>query len=478
MTLLVKGVQVLGASKPLPKQVDIFVSGGKISAIGNFPHKGADEVIDGQGAYVSQGFIEVSAESDHDLSLFQEPDQQKYLAQGVTTIVCGQGGSSLAPLLYGTLESIRKWVDPRLNVNWSTVKEFLSTLEKKPLGVNFATLVGHSTIRRALIGDELRDLTKNELAVFGGVLERALREGGFGLSVGLATAHTKGTSYPELKTLAKIVKNYDGLYATSLRKPATLLDSMNETVRVAQETGVKTIVSNFLPHEKEGKEYKQAVAILDALPKETPFYFNISLLEADVVPLYQFLPEWAQKGSLEEMNGRLRDEWLTPRIVKDLTAIRPEHFKITRAVRHEALSGRTLQDFMALYSLKNTKAALLKLMLITDLKCVIEYKNTDSKLLRTALQHPRSIPTSDFTKYLSWVANGLLPLEEAIKKITTLPAQLLNIPGRTGVKEGNAADLVGFKNEEIKFVVVNGRLAFKDGALSDLRAGEILRHKK
>src|SRR3989338_776433 len=177
MTLLIKNVQPIGAGNKLPERTDIFISGDKISAFGNFSSKGADETIDGQGAYVSPGFIDVNTDSDHYLTLFDDPAQEDFLKQGVTTIIGGQCGSSLAPLIYGSLESIRKWTDiGKMNVNWNSAKEYLNELERRRLGVNFGTLIGHSTIRRALVGESQRTLTKNELKVFNETLKRTMGE--------------------------------------------------------------------------------------------------------------------------------------------------------------------------------------------------------------------------------------------------------------------------------------------------------------
>ncbi len=123
MTLLIKNVQFIGADKPREGKVDVFVVGDKISAIGELGDKKADQVIEGQGAYLMPGFIDVHTTSDHYLSLFDYPSQEDFLRQGVTTIVGGHCGSSLAPLLYGSLESIRKWAAiDQVNVNWHTVK--------------------------------------------------------------------------------------------------------------------------------------------------------------------------------------------------------------------------------------------------------------------------------------------------------------------------------------------------------------------
>ena len=139
MTLLIKNVRVLGGVKEFPDLCDVFVTDDKIAAIGNFPDKKADEVLDGQGAYLSPGFIDINTDSDHYLTLFDHPSQEDFLRQGVTTIFGGMCGSSLAPLLYGTLESVRKWggSEDYGNVDWHTMGEFLETLNKRPLAVNF-----------------------------------------------------------------------------------------------------------------------------------------------------------------------------------------------------------------------------------------------------------------------------------------------------------------------------------------------------
>ncbi len=174
MTLIIKNVQPLGSTRKLPPQIDIFISGDKISAFGSFSSKGADETIDGKGAYISPGFIDVNTDSDHYLTLFDDPAQEDFLTQGVTTIIGGQCGSSLAPLIHGSLKSLRKWTDVgHINVDWNSVKDYLSVLEKRHPGVNFGTLIGHSTIRRSIIGESQRNLTKNEFKVFDEILKRA-----------------------------------------------------------------------------------------------------------------------------------------------------------------------------------------------------------------------------------------------------------------------------------------------------------------
>ena len=246
--LLIKGGNIIdGTGKPAYK-ADVLVSQDKISAIGVFPKKEGVPVIDALGLNVVPGFIDVNTNVDHDLSLFSDPVQSRYLLQGVTTLIGGHCGSSLAPLLYGSLESIRKWANPdQINVNWRSVKDFLATLAVRKIGVNFGTLVGHGTVRRALIGEDKRDLTDNELAVFENILTKALEEGALGLSTGLGYSHSNSVPYSEIKTLAKIVAKFDGVYSTHLRDEDNLEKSIQEIIELTKEVRLNAIISHLRP---------------------------------------------------------------------------------------------------------------------------------------------------------------------------------------------------------------------------------------
>ncbi len=510
MTLLIKNVKILGGAGKYTEPADVFVSGDKISAIGNFSNKNADEVIEGNGAYLAPGFIDVNTDSDHYLSLFDYPQQDDFIKQGVTTIIGGMCGSSLAPLLYGSLESIRKWGDiNKVNVNWHTMAEFLALLDKKPLAVNFATLVGHSTIRRAIVGEHLRDLVKSELEVFGATLRRALEEGSFGLSTGLSYVHEFRTSYPEIKFLAKIVKSYNGVYATHLRRGGDgLLSSVEETIKVAKDSGAKTTISHFMPLVGAEKQYEEALAKIESLPGTQDFNFDVYPYDTSLLALYTFLPLWVQSGNREAMLANIKDEWLRPKIEKDMAKINPENFVVANTPHHDFLVGRSLKDLSKIYNIPDYRSTLLKLMEVTELKATVFYKNINKNSINLAIKSPRSLiatnaasfvesgralkperAISTFTKFLSMtVPEKIMPLEEAIKKITLEPARKFDLIGRGVIKEGNFADLTlfslgeqaenvaGRKNAEIKAVVVNGGVVLKDGGTTGRLSGRALRH--
>src|SRR3989344_4237873 len=139
--ILIKQAQIVDGSGKKSYRADVLIDGQKISAIGNFANKKADVVIDAVGATVAPGFIDLHTHSDHYLSLFTYPSQKDFLLQGVTTIVGGHDGVSLAPLLYGSLHSLRRWAHTEgVNVDWHTVEELRKVLQRLSFGVNFATL--------------------------------------------------------------------------------------------------------------------------------------------------------------------------------------------------------------------------------------------------------------------------------------------------------------------------------------------------
>jgi len=510
MSLLVRNVQIVGGDQKYPDRIDVFINNNKISAIGNFPNKGADEVLDGQRAYLSPGFIDVNTDSDHYLSLFDYPEQEDFLRQGVTTIAGGMCGSSLAPLIYGGLESVQKWGDIRkVNVDWHTVDSFLKLLEKRSLAVNFVTLAGHSTIRRDIVGEQIRALTKNELLVFERALRQALEEGAFGMSTGLGYVHGHKTPYPELKFLANIVKEYNGVYATHLRETGKgIEESVDETIRLTQETGVKTLISHFLPIVGSEKEYRRALDKIKTLPQELDFHFDLYPSDTSVFAMYTFLPDWAKSGGRDKMLADIRDEWKQPRIVKDFQDIDAENFTVAQAPGKEFLVGRSLQDLCSIYNTADCKTALLRLMLATELRGIIFYKNINGSLIEQAIVHPKSLIASNaasypydgrvlkperavstFTKFLTMVARDkIMPLEEAINKITAEPARKFGLQGRGKIKEGNFADLTLFsfkespaaagKRAEIHAVVVNGKVVLRDGGFRSSFNGRALRHRR
>lgn len=493
--ILIKGIEIIdGSGKPAVRG-DVLIQDDKISAIGSFPNKSADVVIDGLGQQLTPGFIDVNTDSDHYLSLFTNPPQKDFLSQGVTTIIGGNCGSSLAPLLYGSLESIRKWTNTnQINVDWHTMAEFFNILGRAPIGVNFGTLVGHSTIRRAILGEDIRDLTANELEVFKKSLKQSLEDGALGMSTGLGYVHTRQTPYDEIKALVEIVKSYNGVYATHLRNERENLSSaVVETIKTTRETGVRTIISHFRPLIGYEAGYQESVKLLNEIT-DLDIHFDLYPFDMSVIPLYTMLPLWAQTKNLETMVENLKNPDLKAKILAEVPPPQPDDIVVAYAEGSNYLAGKTIGQLAENYAF-NTHEALVSLMTLTKLKAVIFYRNINLEMVLQAMTNPRAIISSNaasiieskqmvkherfyntFPKFLEIIlANKSLPLEAAIQKITSVPAQVLNLKQRGLIKEGYFADLVMLKDGKVSSVFVNGKSVILDGKFQEILAGKILK---
>lgn len=480
MTVLIKNALVFDGSGKPPFKSDIFVNHGRINRLGSFPHKSAEKVIDCRGMMTTPGFIDINSDADHHLTLFSDPSQSNLLKQGITTIIGGNGGSSLAPLIDGSLRSIRKWADPSsMNVDWRSVREFLKILSQQKLGVNFGTLIGHSTIRRAIIGEDLRDLTEKELKVFNYVLEEGLKEGAFGFSTGLNYAHSHNVSYQEIEELVKTTAKFKGIYATHLRSytdgfPAAI----DETLNIAKSIGVSVEINHFQPLIGWEKDYLEAISLIENERTRANIHFDLCPTQFSLVEIYTLLPKWAKNGGLEIMLQNIITANTRERILEALTKIKPEDLTIAKVPPVlKFLTGKTLKEFSQDQNLKPPEA-LLKLMGLTQLKAELSYRNIDFQALRQILFSENAIIASQGTiKFLNLIKEGnLIPQEQAIAKMTSLPARKFNLKDRGLIAEGYCADIVVLRDGQPSEVLVNGVVALENGEIQKFLAGKILKH--
>lgn len=495
---LIKNAQVIDGSGRPPYQADVLIAKDRISAIGNFPNYRATKIIDGAGCYLTPGFIDVNTASDHYLTLFTNPAQSSFVLQGVTTIIGGNCGSSLAPLLYGSLESVHQWAGDadQINVGWHSVKEFFTTLERRGLGVNFGTLVGHSTIRRALIGDKTRDLTVGELKVFKKIIADAMKQGALGLSTGLNYAHAKATPFYELKALAEVVAKHHGVYATHLRNEKNQLEnSVMETIKLAQAAQVKTLISHFRPLIGFEKNFQAGLTMLNKAGEDLNIYFDSYISEFSLAPIHALLPDWLPTGNLELMARELADSNTGEKIIKSWpNNLGPNDIIVAYAPHEHFLAGKSLGQFAANRKLK-MRPALLELMRATKLRASVFYKNIQMDAAIQSLVNDRALLASNapgtaedsliaerkrianaFPMFLKLVQHlRLMPLEQAVQKITAVPAKIFNLADRGEIKIEKVADLNLMKDGRIISVLINGRLAVKDGAEQGILAGQVIR---
>lgn len=500
--VLIKGAKIVdGSGVEAPFAADVLLKDNRIAAIGKFPQKKADLVIDGLGLYLTPGFIDVNTDSDHHLSLFTNPEQQDFLLQGVTTIFGGLCGSSLAPLLSGSLDSIRKWTDTsQVNINWRSIGEFLKVLGGQGLGVNFGTFAGHSTIRRGLIKEDLRDLTSPELLVFKNLLRDALKEGVFGLSVGLGYAHGKRVPYSEIKELANLVAEANGVLAMHLRdEKEGVLASVEEAVRLAAETGVKIIINHFKPLIGFENDYRKAMELVHNVSSSVDIHIDNYPFNESVIPLYTLLPAWAQVGNLETMLNYLNNPDVYERLLSELSKFNGNDIKIAEALGREYLLGKTVAQFAENQEI-SVPESILKLMKLTGMRAMVFYRNINLDLIVQNLDRDQVLIASNgaslpenakilkhrrfyrtFPEYLGTVLRlKMLSLPQAIAKITSVPAKKFNLKNRGLIKEDFIADLnlvsVKSGSVEIEHVIVGGKLAVNNHSSTGILEGEILRH--
>ncbi len=473
MSLLIKGVQVVdGTGKP-PYKADVLIQKNIISAIGDLKRRRAKKEIDGLGNYLAPGFIDINTDSDHYLTLITRPSQRDFTGQGVTTTIGGHCGSSLAPLIYGSLESIRKWADPEeINVNWHSLADFLKTLERLPLGVNFGTLVGYSTIRRALVGEVNRRLNLKELAVAGRVLTQALQEGAFGLSTGLGYIHGRQASEKELSTLTKIVADFDGVYTTHLRSETDeLVDSIKETIKIARASKVKAVISHLRPIKGFEDQFDEALKLLEKGAAKASVYFDTSPSQTSVQAIYTLLPQSLQRKNLETMLEELEDTRTVALIKKEWQKPTARGMRVLSAPHHPYLIGKIIRD----------ADDFINLMVVTGLRATVLVPNINEEILASALLSSRALIassdislTNTFPKYLEIVVkDGTTPIEQAIKKITADPANYFGIKKRGVIKERSIADMViiGKSDYKVRQTILGGKVVGEEEV-----KGEILRH--
>jgi len=216
------------------------------------------------------------------------------------------------------------------------------------------------------------------------------------------------------------------------------------------------------------------------------------------VPIYTFLPSWAQDGGFSIMRSHIEDEWMAAKILKAMPRFDEKNVIVAQApTGSDFLVGKTLEDVRGIYNLDDGREALLKLMKVFDMRGAVMHKNLDEPTLKKMLVSKRSLiassapsfgfakdrrlkserTTKTFIKFLSFIEDEHpIPLEDAIRKITSEPAQFFGLRDRGVIKEGNVADLTCFRGGEIRFTIVNGMVAMQDGVYKGTLSGKALRH--
>jgi N-acyl-D-amino-acid deacylase len=481
---------------------DIAIDGERIVAVsrGSIPRSAARRYIDASGRIVSPGFIDLHA---HLEPLAEQPDAESHVRQGVTTALGGPDGSGPWPLA-----------------------RYLEARERDGVGMNVAYLVGHSTVRRQVMGMARRAPRAEELARMRSLVEQGMREGAFGLSTGLKYVPGAWAKTDEVIALAEPAGRLGGIYTSHLREEGLAL---LEGVREAIEIGRVARLPIILTHHKAvgtpmwGKSVQTLALVDSARAAGIDAWVDVYPYTATHTGIGVLVPEWAFDGGDSAFARRTRDPVLRDSIVKgiifnilndrgggDLRRVQFSRFR-----NEPELEGKTLHDWAIRRGLPPTPATGAKLVIDALLNGGANaiYHVLDEADVRRIIAHPRAMVASDgrlskpgeghphpraygtFPRVLGRYVRTerVLSLEDAIRKMTSMPAARLKLSDRGVVRAGAYADVVVFDAATvsdratfeqphqypvgIEWVLINGKPVVDSGKFVGGRPGRVLRHR-
>lgn len=519
--VLIKNGTIVDGTGKEKYQADIAVKDGKIAKIGKIWLARGKREIEAYGKIVSPGFIDIHNHSDAYWRIFLDPQLPSLTYQGVTTIVGGNCGASIAPLTSGKIiESVQKWADIRqVNVNWLSLGEFREEMEKRKFGLNFATLVGHGTLRRGVIGDDMRKLNRGELDVVRNLLVKSLLSGALGFSAGLAYSHERNATWNELKELASFTKNHEKIFSVHLRNEGeAIISALEEILELAAETQVSLQISHFkVMGEKNWPLADEALQKIEEAQKSgIDVNFDVYPYTETGSVLYIYLPTWAAEGGKGMLLRRLKEKHFREKIIAEMKEGAQYHYEnaiVAISSLDKSLPERQISKIAEARGI-SVEEVIVDLLIASDGRVVTLIDCLDEENVKKAIRHPLSIIASDGAGYdLSHKETGelvhprcfgtfpkvlgkyvreekLLTLEEAIQKMTSMPARKAGIQERGVLQKGYKADIVVFDPEKIagkataenpyqysegiSEVLVNGKLVLEKGTMTGEMAGEFI----
>lgn len=502
-----------------PVQADVGIAGGQITAIGELKDS-APIIVNAIGKYVTPGFIDITNHSDTHLTIFKYPGLESLLMQGITTVIGGNCGSSLAPLgSPDAIQGIRKWADiSEININWATFEEYLSELSTLGTGVNVGSFAGYGTLRRGVMGDGVRLLTPEEKEKIKLLLVNALAQGAFGLSLGLSYGHESISPTEELIEIAQVLHEKGGILKIHLRSEGKgLLAAVNEVVRIGREAGVSIQISHLKAIGR--KSWHMLANVLEIINNARlsgmDINFDVSPYATTGSSLYLLIPAWAREGGFTELFKRIDDPIERKKIIDTLSTytLHPNKILITSSLIKNIV-GKTLAEVAENAGITTEEALLASVRASEGRVSIIgrtlsvqntlkEIKDSHSFIAsdgagydETAsdsgdLVHPRSFGAFAHFWHRFVNEHKLISPQEAIKKITFDPARKLKLRNRGIVVKDCAADVVVFDPKIFKerntyrnpyqyaigmdWVFVNGKVAVREGVPTHARHGQVLK---
>lgn len=509
---------------------DLAIRDGRIAAIGRLADAPAKQKIDARGRVIAPGFIDMLGQSE--LTVLVEPSLPSKIFQGITTELTGEGGSA-APLNDAIVKADRvDYEHLKLTPDWRTFAQYFARVEKQGIGINMAHLVGATQVRRMVLGDDDKQPGAAELDRMKALVREAMEQGAFGLSTSLQYPPAPYAKTEELIALATEASRYGGIYATHMRSEAgAVLEALDEAIRIGREAKIPVEVWHVKAAGKRnwGRMKDIVARIEQARRSGVDITADTYAYTAWFNSFSAFIPPWAHDGGDEKLLERLKDPATRERIKKDMLSpddrgwdnewqeIPGPEAVLIGAVQNpelKSIQGKTLADVAALWKtppIDTLLDILLKDRAFTyvavfgmsepDVDLAVSQPwvafNNDSQgtspggLLGQEHPHPRAYGTFPriLRKYVR--EDKRLSLEEAIRKLSALPAQKLRLADRGVLKQGMWADVVVFDPDRITdkstfaqpnqlaegmdYVLVNGVPVIADGKATNALPGRILR---
>lgn len=404
----------------------LAVTGDRIAAVGDCAGWDAVRTIDAAGRVLAPGFIDVHTHDDS--ALLKTPSMPAKTSQGVTTVIAGNCGISIAPLVpRNPLPQPLTLLGEMPDFCFATVAQYRSALEAAPPSVNVGLLVGHSTLRAGAMQDTTRAASAGEIEAMSAALAQALQDGGLGLSTGLSYPASRAAPTEEVVALARVTASHPGaIYTTHMRSERDqVIEAVRETLEIGREAAIPVVISH---HKCIGRSnFGKTTVTLELIDR--------ALATQDV--------------ALDVYPYTASSTVLLPEFVGEA-----ERIIVTSSQPHPEQARRDLHEIAAEWGVSQEEAAA-RLGPATAI-----YFQMDEADLRRVLAHPRTMIGSDgipgpyphprlwgsFPRVLGHYARelGLLTLEDAVRRMTSLPAAVFGLPGRGVLREGYAADLVLF----------------------------------
>ncbi len=496
LDVVVAGGRVVDGTGNAWFRADVGIRGDRIVRIGDLKDVPAATRIEARDLVVAPGFIDPHVHARE--RLFDLPNAEGYLLQGLTTVVDGNDGSSPLPLA-----------------------PFLSKLEAATVSPNVGFFVGHGTVREAVMGTANRKATAVELVRMQALVGEAMRDGALGLSTGLA--YVPGTYAPtdEIVALAETARASGGIYISHMRdEGGGVLDSVRETIAIGERARIPVQIS----HHKVGgrKQFGQSVDSLELIAaarrRGVDVTFDQYPYTASQTGLSLIFPRWALADG--KLNERLASPGQRREIKTGMLSFIDERFgdepariQLVRCGHDAALAGKSLEDLLVAAKQPRTQGAMADLIIELQLAggCSAIFHAYDEadveRFLRSPFgmigsdgslttpgdgaPHPRAFGTYPRVLGRYVRERHVLTLEDAIRKMTSFPAARLGLTDRGLLKVGMMADIVVFDaatiadratftdphhySEGVKYVLVNGQLTVANGVHTGVRAGRVLR---